>query len=126
MGRTALLICGLVLWAGAAFAQVADSRLHDALELTPAQAPDWAKYQAAVAVDPARAARARAAQQMMATLPTPRRVALMRAMLHDDAAAFEQRAEAVEAFYATLTAKQQQMFDVLTAPGNRTTQRSTP
>jgi hypothetical protein len=126
MGKTALLVCGLVLWAGAALAQVADARLHDALQLTAAQEPDWAKYKAAVAVDPARAGRARAAQQMLATLPTPRRVALMRAMLHDDATAFEQRAEAAEAFYATLTPKQQQMFDVLTAPGNRTTPRSTP
>jgi periplasmic protein CpxP/Spy len=126
MGKTVLLICGLLIWAGAAIAQPADSRLHDALQLTATQEADWAKYRAAIAADPARTARDRAAQQMMATLPTPRRLALLRAMMHDDAAAFEQRAQAVEAFYATLTVKQQQMFDVLTAPGSQARSRSAP
>jgi len=32
----------------------------------------------------------------------------------------------VEAFYATLTVRQQQMFDVLTAPGNRPSPGSQP
>jgi hypothetical protein len=126
MGKRSLLILGLVLWAGAAIAQPADTRLHDALHLTAAQEADWTKYKAAVAVDPARASRDRAAQEMMASLPTPRRLALLRAMMRDDAAAFEQRAQAVEAFYATLTVKQQQTFDQLTTPGNQARGRAAP
>jgi hypothetical protein len=126
MRTTALIICGLVLWAAVATAQPADSRLHDALQLTAAQEPAWAKYQSAVAADPARAARNRAAQQMMASLPTARRLALLRAMMRDDAAAFEQRAQAVEAFYATLSVKQQQTFDALTTPGSQPRPRSAP
>jgi hypothetical protein len=47
-------------------------------------------------------------------------------MMRDDAAAFEQRAQAVEAFYATLTVKQQQTFDNLTTPGSQARPRSAP
>ena len=115
------LIFGLALLASAAGVQSAGaqspaSQLHDALHLTAAQEPAWRTYQATVAMSPEQMARDAQASAMLPRLPTPRRLALIRAQMRADLAAFEQNAAAVSAFYATLTPGQQQAFDRQTAP----------
>ncbi|MEO8812442.1 MAG: Spy/CpxP family protein refolding chaperone [Caulobacteraceae bacterium] len=105
-----------MLIAGAAAAQPAPSRLHDALALTPAQEAGWAAYTSSAAADAGRADRVSEARSMLPTLPTPRRLALVRAMMAADMAAFDQNARAVVAFYRGLTPEQQRIFDARTAP----------
>jgi LTXXQ motif family protein len=101
--------------AGAAAAQPSTGRLHDALNLAPGQEPTWRAYQAAIAQDPQQRARAEQAQMLMPTLPTPRRLALIRAQMQSDQQVFDQNAQAVLAFYATLSPEQQRVFDRETA-----------
>src|ERR1700761_1731831 len=83
---------------GAASAQSPASQLHDALHLSAAQEPAWRSYQAAVAMNPEQMARDAQASAMLPRLPTPRRLALIRAQMRADLAAFEQNAAAVSAF----------------------------
>jgi hypothetical protein len=115
MRKFVFLICGLALLAGAARAQSPISQLHDALHLTAAQEDAWRAYQAAVAPDPDQRARAEAAAAMAPRLPTPRRLALIRAQMQADLATFDHDAQAVTAFYTALTPDQQQAFDRQTA-----------
>jgi hypothetical protein len=91
------------------------SQLHDALRLSAAQEPAWHAYTAALAPDPAMEARRRAASDMMAKLPTPRRVDLINAEMEQDLAAMHRQGDAVKAFYAQLTPQQQSTFDRITA-----------
>ena len=105
--------------ASAAFAQPNPGRLHDALNLAPAQEEAWRAYQAAIAQNPQQAARAQQAQMLMPTLPTPRRLALIRAQMQSDMEVFDQNARAVMAFYSGLSPEQQRVFDTETAaPAN--------
>ncbi len=113
----ALALCA-VLVAGGSRAQTTQlSGLHDALHLTNEQESAWRRYVAAVRPDPQAEARHRSAQQMMASLPTPRRVDLINAEVDEDAAAVHGQGQAVKAFYATLTPDQQRSFDRQTAQG---------
>ena len=108
----------LALTAGAAQAQQQPSikGLHDALRLTPQQESAWRAYQSAIAPDPQQQSRAQQAQMMMPTLPTPRRLALMKAQMQSDLVNFDRDAQAVTTFYGQLSPEQQHTFDVKTAP----------
>lgn len=102
---------------GAAHGQTADpSSLHDALHLTAVQEAAWRRYRLAVAPDPAAQARDRAARQMMANLPTPRRIDLINAEMEANIQTMRHQGEAVKVFYATLTPDQQRVFDNQTLP----------
>jgi hypothetical protein len=101
--------------AGAAHAQPGAGRLHDALNLSPQQEQAWRAYQGAIAQDPQQRARTEQAQMLMPTLPTPRRLALIRAQMQSDMAVFELNSQAVLAFYAALGPEQQRIFDRETA-----------
>src|ERR1700761_9622387 len=85
--------------------------LHDALHLTADQEPAWRAYVAAISPDPESQARRRAAAEMMAGLPTPRRVDLIDAQVEADTAAVHRQGRAVKAFYAALAPDQQATFD---------------
>lgn len=91
------------------------SQLHDALRLSPQQEPAWRAYTAALAPDPAMESRRRSAAEMMAKLPTPRRVDLINAEMAEDMASMRRQGEAVKAFYAQLSPQQQATFDRITA-----------
>jgi len=91
------------------------SQLHDALRLTATQEPAWRAYVAALAPDPSMEARRRSAADMMAKLPTPRRVDLVNAEMEQDMSALRRQGEAVKAFYAQLSPQQQSTFDRITA-----------
>jgi hypothetical protein len=97
--------------------QASTQKLHDALRLTPDQEGAWRAYQQGIAPDPQQTARERQAQMLMPTLPTPRRLALIRAQMQSDIQAFDHDSRAVEAFYAALTPDQQRTFDRETARG---------
>jgi hypothetical protein len=101
--------------AGAAYAQPSAGRLHDALGLAPAQEQAWSAYQSAIADNPQQRARDQQARMLMPTLPTPRRLALIRAQMQSNLDMFEQTSRAVSAFYATLSPEQQRIFDRETA-----------
>jgi protein CpxP len=120
MRKQLLLIASLALLAGAAQAQSSASQLHDALHLTVSQEDSWRSYQSAVTNDPDRQARAQQAAAMLPNLPTPRRLALIRAQMQADLNAFDRTAQAASAFYAVLTPDQQNIFDKQTAPPART------
>ncbi len=93
------------------------SRLHDALHLSASQEEAWRRYAAAIAPNPQIDARRRAAEELMPTLPTPRRVALMASTMAADEADLKQQGAAVTEFYNQLTPAQQQIFDRETLPG---------
>jgi hypothetical protein len=119
--RWLALSCCLALWApGALAAEQAVSaellRLHDDLHLSDAQEAGWRDYTLAIAPDPQVEARHRAAADLLPAVPTPRRIALMRATMDSDAADFRRHAAAVIAFYGLLTPTQQRTFDLDTAP----------
>jgi hypothetical protein len=106
-----IVTLGLALAGSAAYAQPNTGRLHDALNLSPQQDQAWRAYQGAIAQDPQQRARGEQAQMLMPTLPTPRRLALIRAQMQSDMAVFEQNSQAVLAFYAALSPEQQRVFD---------------
>jgi hypothetical protein len=118
------LAIGLLL-SGTALAQQAPNgqgsgpdlnRLHAALRLNPQQEGAWASYAAALTPDSQAQSRRQAAQQMLPTLPTPRRIALMQSEMAADAADLRRIGDAVVAFYGQLTPAQQQVFDRETLP----------
>lgn len=110
-------VLGLLALATGVSAQPTDtSGLHDALHLTPAQEAAWRRYRLAVAPDPTAQARHEAAQSMMATLPTPRRIDLINAEMQADLDLMQKQGEAVKSFYATLTPEQRLTFDRQTTP----------
>jgi hypothetical protein len=104
---SAAIVLGLV---GCAAAQSRLTLLHDALHLSAAQEDAWKAYQRAL-FDPQDAARARQTAELLPTLPTPRRLALIRAQMEADQQAFDRRAAAVTRFYDALTPDQQRTFD---------------
>lgn len=86
--------------------------LKQKLQLTPAQEGAWTTFTNAMqpGARPAMPDRAE-----MAKLNTPERLDRMRALRTQRAAEMDRRAEAVKAFYATLTPEQQKTFDTETA-----------
>jgi hypothetical protein len=110
-----IVTLSFALAVSAAYAQPNPGRLHDALNLSAQQEPAWSAYQGAIAQDPQQRARAEQAQMLMPTLPTPRRLALIRAQMQSDMEVFEQNTHAVLAFYAALSPEQQRIFDRETA-----------
>lgn len=97
---------------GAARAQSSDIQgLHDALHLSAAQESAWRAYRQDTAPDPGAEARHQSAQQMLASLNTPRRIDLVTAEMEADLAAMKKGGAAVKAFYKQLTPAQQAIFD---------------
>lgn len=92
------------------------ARLRQNLHLSGAQEAAWRTYAAGMVPNGQAQARRRAAMELMPTLPTPRRVALIEASMAQDAADFRRQAAAVLAFYAQLTPEQQRAFDRDTLP----------
>lgn len=90
------------------------NRLHEALNLSPAQQGAWQVYVAAIRPDPATDARRREAARMMPTLNTPRRVDLINAEMDAEMAAMHRQGQAAKIFYAQLSPEQQRVFDQLT------------
>ena len=90
------------------------ANLHAALQLTPAQEPAWAAYQAAIKPAPMAAHGDRAA---MATMSAPARMEKMIAMAKQHTAAMESKLAALNTFYATLTPAQNKAFDEDTRGG---------
>jgi hypothetical protein len=93
-------------------------RLHDDLHLTGGQEAAWRDYTRAIAPAPEAEARHRATTELLPAIPTPRRIALIEATMAQDAADFRRQGAAVTAFYATLTADQQRVFDRETLPSD--------
>ncbi|CAN5363050.1 hypothetical protein BH09PSE2_BH09PSE2_09190 [soil metagenome] len=111
----AFVVVGLTLASGvAAHAQSQTTVLHDALNLTVAQDHAWQDFQASVGPDPKQEAQQRQTARLVPTLPTPRRLALIRAQMQADLEAFDRNATAVQTFYALLTPDQQATFDRMT------------
>lgn len=92
------------------------NRLHDSLNLSAAEDPAWRDYVAAVAANPQGPARRRATQQLLPTLTTPRRIALIGATMEQDVADLRRQGQAVLSFYSHLTPDQQAIFDRATVP----------
>jgi hypothetical protein len=108
--------------AGAAQAQAQDQQarlaaLHQALNLASWQEAAWHDYAAAISANPGALARHRAAQGMMSALTTPRRLALLDAMLEHDLADLRRQGAVVVKFYKTLSPQQQAVFDRETLQG---------
>jgi hypothetical protein len=121
--RWAFLTLSLCLTPAAAAAQPLDttvtpqlSRLHAALQLSPAQEPAWTAYTRAISPNPDVEARHRATDSLLPTLPTPRRIALIAATMQADEADFRHQGVAVNAFYLQLTPSQRRTFDDQTLP----------
>ena len=117
--RAPSIIAALALTfaASGAQAQSRASLLHDALHLSTEQETAWRAFQVSAAPDAMAQAQARQAAQLAPTLPTPRRLALIRAQMQADLASFDRTSRAVETFYAALTPQQQTTFDKETADG---------
>jgi len=92
------------------------ARLQQALHLSAQQMDAWRAYQSATAPNAQQQAREASAQQMIPQLPTPRRIALMQAVMEDRLAEFRRRSTGVETFYRQLTPDQQRIFDRETSP----------
>ena len=119
MFRRVLVLATMLAMGGAAAAQSSTDqlgRLKDALRLETRQGPAWAAYQTAVTPSQEEQSRQMSARRMLPSLPTPRRMALMDAVMQDGQAAFRRREAATLAFYDQLTPEQQKTFDRLTAP----------
>lgn len=122
--RGLLLALGVLGCASVAAAQTAPdrgrtndlARLHDALRLNTTQEAAWREFAASVQTPPQSDERRRAAEQMMPTLPTPRRIALMQATVAADLADMRRTGTAVLRFYNQLSPAQQQTFDRETLP----------
>jgi hypothetical protein len=94
-------------------------RLHDDLRLSNSQEADWKAYTVAIAPDPQTMARRRATTELLPTVPTPRRIALIQASLAQDEQDFRRQGAAVTAFYGKLSPEQQKTFDRDTLPQDR-------
>ena len=112
------LCLGLMLPMAAAAQDISPqlATLHDALRLTPDQEAAWAAYVAQIRPDPQVIAGRQAADLLLPQLPTPRRIALIDAIMERDSADRLRQEAAVKVFYAQLTADQQRSFDLQTRP----------
>lgn len=90
------------------------AELKAALKITAAQEAAWTTFTTAM-VPPARPMAQRPTREDMAKLSTPERIDKMKAMRTEHHAVMslemDKRADAVKAFYATLTPEQQKVFD---------------
>lgn len=84
------------------------TRLHDALKLTPAQEPAWKSFIASSALAKAGACVERGA---MANLPAPQRLEKRIALQKERTANMEAHLAALNSFYAVLTPEQKKVFD---------------
>lgn len=107
----ALAATALLVATPGASAQSRTSLLHDALKLSPQQEPAWRAFLASSQPSPQQQAQAQATARLAPTLPTPRRLALIRSQMQSDIAAFDRTAQAVQAFYGQLSPDQQAAFD---------------
>src|SRR5580765_4208578 len=93
------LIGGLIGGPSAALAAQAVSadliRLHDALHLSAAQETAWTSYTRAIAPGSQAQARHEATDQLLPSLPTPRRIALIAATMAADEADFRRQSASV-------------------------------
>ncbi|MDF3823020.1 Spy/CpxP family protein refolding chaperone [Leptospira sp. 96542] len=95
------------------------AELHASLKLTPAQAPAWDAFHAAVKPPmrgAAQASREEFKREDWARLKTPERLDRLQAWRQEREAAAAQREAATRSFYATLTPEQQKTFDARTVP----------
>jgi hypothetical protein len=90
-------------------------KLHKDLRLTSDQEAAWGHYAAVMQDDgPIRARQA--AEQMLPQLPTPRRLALIDAVMTQELAAYRRQSDAIQALYGRLSPDQQRIFDRETVP----------
>ncbi|MGH7011789.1 MAG: Spy/CpxP family protein refolding chaperone, partial [Caulobacteraceae bacterium] len=107
--RVLLISLVLAICAAPALAQPLESprvrlaQLHDALHLSAAQQAAWRAYEVALRPDPRGEAQEESAQGMMASLTTPRRIALMEALMGARAAELRRWGAATVSFYDQLT-----------------------
>jgi hypothetical protein len=92
------------------------ARLEQALQLSPQQKNAWQTYVSATAPSPQEQAREASARKLLPQLPTPRRIALIQAVMEDRLADFRRRSAGIETFYEQLTPNQQRIFDQETSP----------
>ncbi len=90
------------------------AKLHDALQLTPAQESAWAAYQSAIrpTTPPAMGARGD-----WANLSAPARMEKMIALTEQRTATMKAHLGALNTFYSTLTPAQKKVFDANTMGG---------
>lgn len=86
-----------------------ETRLKEALKLTPAQESAWKEFTASM--QPPKAPAQRLDRAEWDQLTTPQRMEKMQALRAEREARMNQRLEAVKKFYATLTPEQQKAFD---------------
>jgi len=86
--------------------------LKQKLQITSAQESAWNSFTAAVRPN---GDRKRMDRDAVARMSTPDRIDHMRVLRQQRAAEMDRRGEATKAFYATLTAEQQKVFDAETA-----------
>jgi periplasmic protein CpxP/Spy len=114
---SAAVALALTVAAPAALAQDSTLQgLHDSLHLNVSQEDAWRTFEAASQPSADQAARARAAQAMLPHLTSPQRVDLSIAAMQADLETMRARGAALKAFYAVLSAGQQQIFDRQTLP----------
>ena len=117
-----ILISACCLWlAIAASATAQDARRGSSggcstPDLTAPQMDAWKIYQAAIVPDVQAQSRDAAAQRMFLQLTTPRRLALIQAVMEDHLAAFRRQSAAIVVFYNQLTPDQQHVYDQQTSP----------
>lgn len=92
------------------------TELKQKLQIAPAQEAAWSSFTTAMRPP---AARPRMDRDALARLTTPDRIDQMRAVRNERMAQMDRRGEAVKAFYATLNAQQQKVFDESTARHGR-------
>jgi hypothetical protein len=111
-------LCAALAFATAAYGQqpLNLAALHDALHLSANQENGWSAYKASVSASPQARQRRRAAAMLFPTLTAPRRIDLVEAEMQQDLADLHRQAEALKAFYTTLTPEQQRTFDSKTLP----------
>ena len=116
----ALLIAALVFLAAPSRAETEPppgfEALHQALRLRPEQEQAWKFFQEATAPDPQDEERHRDAFQRRESLQAPQRMDLSVRTLREDLEKLERRANAMKAFYATLSPEQKDTFDRETLP----------
>jgi Spy/CpxP family protein refolding chaperone len=91
------------------------AKLHDALQLTGAQQPAWAAYQAAIKPKPGMGMHGERAA--WAAMAAPARMEKMIAMSKQRTATMESHLGALNTFYSVLTPAQKKVFDEQTLGG---------
>jgi hypothetical protein len=128
-------VCLALALAGSAVAQQSGGQqdggqqfmqLHDALNLSSFQEPAWQTYTTAMTPNPQTEARHRATDQLLPSLATPRRIALIQAAMAQDSVEIKRQGAAMLAFYSQLSPAQQKVFDAQTLPPAASNRSSNP